>query len=145
MSIRKAYISDYYNIKKLLDQLDYPQTESFVKKKMEILLNHPDAELLVYEVNEKVVAFISLHYIPQIAREGDYLRINYFAVDQDFRSRGIGKEIEEYCVKLAQEKKCDRIELHTQERRKLAQKFYARQGYKEDPKYIVKILKNKNT
>ncbi|MGM5630976.1 GNAT family N-acetyltransferase [Apibacter raozihei] len=140
MSIRKATVNDEPAIRELLKQLDYPVSKGFLSDKIKILINNEDAELLVYEKESSVVAFISLHFIPQLAREGDYLRISYFAVEQKIRSNGIGREIEEYCTQLAKEKKCDRIELHTQSRRLLAQKFYTRQGYKEDPKYLIKKL-----
>jgi GNAT superfamily N-acetyltransferase len=140
MGIRKAKIEDGKEIGDLLRQLDYGDTESFLKEKIEILLNHPDAELLVYEYENKAIAFISIHFIPQIALRGDFARISYFAVDQAFRNQGIGREIEEYCVTLAQRRNCDRIEVHSHSRREQAHRFYFRQGYIESPKYLIKKI-----
>lgn len=62
MGIRKAEIDDWREICELLNELDYPKTEPFIKSKMERLLNHPDEELLVYEYDGKVVAFITFYY-----------------------------------------------------------------------------------
>lgn len=141
MPIRKATLADSDKIRNLLVQMDYPDTGNFIRKKIELLIAHPDEMLLVYEEANTILAFISIHFIPQLALEGDFARISYFAVDQTARSKGIGKEMESYCVKLAQERNCDRIELHSHFRRTKAHQFYERQGYAEVPKYLVKSLK----
>ncbi len=140
MGIRKAEIQDGDAISKLLNQLDYPDTDAFIKKKLEKLLSHPDEELLVYEDGGEVIAFISIHFIPQVALEGDFARISYFAVDSSIRSKGIGRELEEYCTELAKERNCDRIEVHCHSRRIDAHRFYTRQGFTESPKYFMKKL-----
>ncbi|KRF58279.1 GNAT family acetyltransferase [Bacillus sp. Soil768D1] len=140
MGIRTAKVDDWKAISKLLDQLDYPDTETFIKEKIEKLLIHPDEELLVYEDDERVIAFISLHYIPQLAVKGDFARISYFAVDTTIRSKGIGRKIEEFCSDLAIKRNCDRIEVHCHTRRIDAHRFYSRQGFTESPKYFMKLL-----
>ncbi len=140
MPIRKAELADSGAIEKLLDQLDYPGTHDFLLRKMEIVINNPLEELLVYEQDGKVIAFIVLEFLPQLGLKGDIARIGYFAVDKSSRSKGIGREMEAYCERLAIEKECDRIEVHCHERRKDAHQFYYRQGYFESPKYLVKSL-----
>jgi N-acetylglutamate synthase-like GNAT family acetyltransferase len=140
MGIRKAILSDRLEIVELLNELDYNNTESFIEEKLMVLINHRDEEFLVYEEHGKVIACISIHFIPQIALKGDFARISYFSVDKDERSKGIGREMEEYCVELARKRKCDRIEVHSHFRRAGAHKFYSRQGYVESPKYLIKSL-----
>jgi GNAT superfamily N-acetyltransferase len=140
VGIRNAEISDWKEIMELLKQLDYSNTDSFLKNKIMMLLNHPDEKLLVYEDDKKVVAIISIHFIPQLAVVGDFARISYFSVDKEARSKGIGRELEEYCVALAKAKKCDRIEVHCHSRRVDAHRFYDRQGFVEAPKYFIKKL-----
>src|SRR5579863_4098198 len=119
MAIRKAVPEDLEGIKSLLDQLEYPGTEKFLAVNIQRLIGHPDEMLLVFEEgeetvkdeektknkdetkgsknnnnsNNKILGFISLHFIPQIALEGDFARISYFSVDQEARSRGIGKAL----------------------------------------------------
>ena len=141
MGIRKAKISDWKDISRLLVQLGYPGTEPFMEDKLERLLRHPDEEVLVYEYEGEAVGIISLHFIPQIALEGDFARISYFVIDEAMRQKGIGREIESYCVELANARKCDRIEVHSHARRTGAHAFYDRQGYTESPKYLIKKLK----
>lgn len=143
MGIRGAVTGDWKSISVLLNQLGYPDTERFIKDKLEKMLAHPDEEILVYERDGVVAAFVSLHYIPQIGFAGDIARISYFAVDEPVRSKGIGKEIEEYCIEVARRRGCDRIEVHCHARRVDAHRFYERQGYQESPKYFVKEIKKK--
>ncbi|CAH2717620.1 hypothetical protein BACCIP111895_04836 [Neobacillus rhizosphaerae] len=140
MGIRKAKVEDWKALSELLNQLGYPDTETFVKEKIEKLLIHPDEELLIYEEDEKVIAFISLHFIPQLAVKGDFARISYFAVNTTIRSKGIGRKIEEYCTDLAKKRNCDRIEVHCHSRRVDAHRFYTRQGFTESPKYYMKMM-----
>lgn len=96
--------------------------------------------LLVVEDEGQVIAFISVHFIPQIALEGDFARISDFAVDQNIRSKGVGRLVEAHVTALAKSRACDRIELHSHSRRTDAHRFYFRQGYEDVPKYLVKYL-----
>jgi GNAT superfamily N-acetyltransferase len=140
MHIRKAHLNDHKSIRDLLDQLGYPGTKDFLKDKMKIIIANPNAELLVYELEGRVIAFIALEFFTQLAVKGKFLRINYFCVDANFRGSGIGKEMEHYGEALAYERSCDRIELHCHESRTHAHQFYLRQGYIESPKYFVKKM-----
>jgi GNAT superfamily N-acetyltransferase len=133
-------VSDWQQIRLLLDQLEYPGTEKFLEARIERLVNDPDEALLVYEQGDRLLGFISLHFIPQIALEGDFARISYFAVHERARGGGIGQALEEYCTNLARERGCQLIEVHCHTRRERAHAFYFRQGYEESPKYLIKRL-----
>jgi GNAT superfamily N-acetyltransferase len=140
MSIRLARLSDSPAIEQLLDQLGYTGTGEFLPYKLSRMLADTDERVLVYETAAGVVAFISVHFIPQIAVAGDFARISYFSVADSVRGQGIGQEMEEYVVMLAKERGCDRIEVHCHSRRTDAHRFYSRQGYEESPKYLMKRL-----
>jgi GNAT superfamily N-acetyltransferase len=140
MSIRSARVSDSPAIERLLDQLGYTGTDRTLPQRLQRMLADPDERILVYETTAGVVAFISVHFIPQIGLAGDFARISYFSVDDSVRGQGIGREMEEYVVMLAKERQCDRIEVHCHSRRADAHRFYFRQGYEEAPKYLVKRL-----
>ena len=143
MAIRKATKNDAAAIRDLLEQLDYRVADGFIEEKLAAIIEHSDQALLVYALERKVVAFISIHFVPQIAMPGDFAVISYFSVDKAARGNGIGKELEDYCTKLALDRKCDRIHVHCHSRRIDAHKFYERQGYEESPKYYVKKLQYK--
>jgi N-acetylglutamate synthase-like GNAT family acetyltransferase len=138
--IREAKVEDWKDISELLEQLGYPETEAFMQEKIEKLVLHPDEELLVFEEDYKVVACISMHYIPQLGLTGDIAIISYLVVSNAIRSKGIGRMLEEYCTDLARKRNCDRIQVHCHSRRTDAHRFYARQGFTEAPKYFSKML-----
>lgn len=141
MKIRTLRLTDKEKIVNLLTQLGYPNTEELIERKINVLLSNPGEHTVVLENSDgNIIAFISIHIIPQIALEGDFARISYFAVDENFRGNGAGKILEEYCERKAKEKGCDRIEVHCHSRREKAHKFYYRQGYIESPKYLIKEL-----
>jgi GNAT superfamily N-acetyltransferase len=153
MMIRLAKPADGPAIESLLQQLGYSDTGGFLVQKLERMLDDPDERVLVYETEAPqhgkhgatdaqplVVAFVSMHFIPQLGLAGDFARISYFAVDGRFRNNGIGQEMEEYIVALARERQCDRIEVHCHWQRGDAHRFYFRQGYEEAPKYLIKRL-----
>lgn len=138
--IRPANVEDASVIAKLLAELGYADTSSFISTRVSELLEHPDAMLFLYESKGKVVALLSLHLIPQLALLGSFLRISYFIVEENARSLKIGSELEAFATHIAQEKRCDRIEVHCHERRKDAHRFYEQHEYVESPKYYVKQI-----
>ena len=141
MNIRGGQVQDATQIAELLGQLDYAVTASSVADKLSRLIQHPDAQLLVaVDDVDRVIGFVSLHFIPQLGVEGDFCRISYFCVDRNSRSTGVGKHLEATIVEAAAQRQCDRIEVHCHTRRSGAHRFYARHGYNEDPKYFLKRL-----
>lgn len=141
VNLRTAATADADALVDLLAQLGYPGAQGFIERRLRELLAHPDALLLVAEGEAAAVfGFISLHFMPQIALAGDFCRIGYLCVAEQARSLGIGALLEEAAVAEAQRRGCDRIELHSSQRRAAAHRFYARQGYVESPKYLVKYL-----
>ncbi len=141
MTIRKAVLNDAVSIIKLLAQLDYNDTEKFIDNKISQFSKDENEMILIAEENEIVYGLMSIHFIPQLAMQGDIARISYFCVDEESRSRGIGDLLERECVKIAGDRNCERIEVHCHSRRNDAHRFYQRQGFIEEPKYFVKELK----
>jgi GNAT superfamily N-acetyltransferase len=139
--IRPVQPTDIEAIRNLLVQLEY-YPPAALEEKLRLLSAHPDEILLVYELDTEVVAFLSLHFIPQLAVDGDFARISYFAVKDGARSHGIGHQLEEHITTLARLRNCDRIEVHCHSRRTDAHRFYERQGYEESPKYFIKSLRS---
>jgi GNAT superfamily N-acetyltransferase len=139
--IRRARIDDWKHIARLLDQLEYPGTETFIEARLAAMLADPAEVLLVWEDPVlSILGFLSLHFIPQIALGGDFARISYFSVNEDARSHGIGTQLEETATRLARERGCDLMEVHCHSRRTRAHEFYRRQGWEESPKYLIKKL-----
>lgn len=141
MQIRTATSEDSFAIAALLAQLDYPGTEAFMPRKIAQLTAHPDALLLVAQDEAgRLLGFIGLHFMIQLALPGDFCRITYFCVSEQARSAGVGRQLEAAAEAEARARGCDRIEVHCHARRADAHRFYYRQGYEESPKYLMKRL-----
>jgi len=140
MPIRKATASDAQPVKYLLEQLGYHLPPESVKQKLAQMVGDPDNQVFVYETDELIQAFITLHFVPQLGLAGDLAVIGYFAVDEKERSQHIGRELEEYVTRLAAKRNCDRIQVHCNLKRQDAHRFYIRQGYHETRKYFTKQL-----
>jgi GNAT superfamily N-acetyltransferase len=140
MKVRTVQPDDTPALVALLEELGYPGGEAFVARRVGQLLAHPDALLLVAEADGVVLGTISLHFIAQLALAGDFCRIGYLCVTQRARGLGVGALLEQAAEREARQRGCDRIELHCHARRRDAHRFYARQGYEESPKYLMKRL-----
>lgn len=138
--VRPARPGDAPALVALMAQLGYPGTGLFIERRLAGQLAHPDALLLVAEVQGRPAGFISLHFIPQIALAGDFCRISYLCVDEASRGEGVGAALEQAAVEEARRRGCDRVEVHCHQRRTDAHRFYARQGYEESPKYLIRNL-----
>ncbi len=138
--LRPATVADSAVIARILDDLGYPVDLNFLTHSIQRQLDHNDAVLLVAVVDDAVVGVISLHFIPQLALPGDFCRISYLCVSPKARGQGIGTALEIRAYELAQGRGCDRLEVHCHSRRVDAHRFYARQGYTESPKYLVKNI-----
>lgn len=140
MSIRNAKISDSKPIRDMLDQLGYPLTTSHIEEKLELLLNSPSDAVYVYEENNQILGFITLHFSIQLAFENNFCEIGYFVVDKKIRSKGIGRQLEEKACQTAVERGCDHINVFSMAHRSDAHRFYERQGYTHIQRFFEKKL-----
>jgi len=141
MGIRKAKQQDASQIRTLLEQLGYPTADGLIESKLNLMLDHPDERLFVYEEDDLLLSVMSLHFVPQLALTGDFAFISYFVVDENVRSKGIGKAMEEHCTQLSIQRGCEKIQVHCNIRRTKAHQFYERQGFQESKKDFFKQLK----
>lgn len=140
MRIRNATYHDAPAIKLLMAALGYKTTTSLLVDQLESSFGKNDHQVFVYELNKEVVGFISIHYMPQLAFDGELVFISYLSVDETVTDQGIGKALEEYASKQALNRKCDRIQVHCMDWRTPDHKFYKQQGYQEYPNFFTKRL-----
>ncbi|NKQ12311.1 GNAT family N-acetyltransferase [Pseudomonas sp. SST3] len=139
--VRDAHCGDAAAITHLLAELGYPGTGKFIDHRLQQQLNHADACLLVAEGDDgQLMGFISLHFVVQLALEGDFCRISYFCVDSRARGLGVGSLLAKAAEQRARARGCDRLELHCDVRRDAAHRFYTRLGYEDAPKYFRRSL-----
>lgn len=140
MLIREGSVQDAPVLAQLLGDLDYPNRSEAIAERVAKMAVNPDSRLLVAETEGQAVGFISLHFIPQIALAGEFCRISYLCVSDHARGSGIGQKLLDEAERLAADRGCDRMEVHSHTRRVRAHTFYARAQYEESPKYLLKKL-----
>lgn len=140
MNIRSASYKDAPAIKLLLEALGYKTSMSLLVNQLEMMFGQNDHQVFVYELNKDVVGFISIHFLPQLAFDGELAVITYLSVDEAVKDQRIDKALEHHVTQQAIKRKCDRIQVHCMDWRAPVHKFYEQQGYQEYPKYFTKRL-----
>jgi GNAT superfamily N-acetyltransferase len=109
-NVRQARVDDAEAFSPMLGSLGYPCDPSFLSERISLILQNPDAVLLVVtSENDQAVGVLSLHFIPQLGIQGDVARIGFFVVDENYHGFGVGKVLETYAEKLSRDRGCDRM------------------------------------
>ena len=140
MYIRNGTYKDAPAIKLLLEALGYKARLSLLVDQLETLFGSKDHEVFVYELKKEVVGFASVHYLPQLAFDGNLMVISYFSVDETVKNSSVAMELEHYITEQARIHQCERIQVHCLDWRTPVHRFYLQQGYQEYPKYFTKRL-----
>jgi GNAT superfamily N-acetyltransferase len=87
-------------------------------------------ELLVAELDSRVVGMLQLTFIPGLSRRGAWrAHIEAVRVDHDFRGRGIGAWLIERAIERAEQRGCRLAQLTSDKQRTEAHRFYGRLGF----------------
>lgn len=140
LEIREGNCNDANVIQTLLEQLGYLKTIEFIENKIKLFEKDDRQFIFIATINQLPVGFLSLTMIPQLALEGDFARIAYLCVDEQFQTKRVGQALIAYAEQIAQKWGCNRMELHCADYRKNAHKFYLGQNYEDAPKYFRKFL-----
>jgi GNAT superfamily N-acetyltransferase len=90
----------------------------------------PNNELIVAELNSKVVGTFQMTYTPSLSFQGGKrCTIESVRVDSSLRGQGIGREMMLWAIERAKEKGCISMQLTTNSKRKNAHRFYERLGF----------------
>src|SRR5918992_3317828 len=127
--IRRAGMKDTDRIIELVSELGRPEpkNEEEIKHFAKLIQNYiseKDKMVLVAEIDSKVVGVIWLVFLPRLNRSKPEAWIPDFIIDQEYRNKGIGRELLKKCMRIDRREKCWRIRLETGLSRKCAQRFY---------------------
>jgi GNAT superfamily N-acetyltransferase len=90
----------------------------------------PNHEVVVAELDGRVVGCFQLSFIPGLSRRGAWrAQIESVRVDSALRGRGAGQAMMEWAIARARERGCALVQLTTDKRRPDAHRFYARLGF----------------
>jgi GNAT superfamily N-acetyltransferase len=87
-------------------------------------------ELIVAELDGRVVGTLQLIFIPSISYQGGLrAQVESVRVDASLRSRGIGKSMMEWAIERARQRGAHILQLTTHKTRQDAHRFYERLGF----------------
>ncbi|MDY4363410.1 GNAT family N-acetyltransferase [Lactococcus lactis] len=127
--IRKAEMKDYLDIARLSGVLGYPISEVAVKKNLARILKDADHEFLVFELGERVTAFIEAEIYAPVYAEQVMLNVLGLVVDEKNQGQGIGAQLLNALEEKAKAREIKVIRLNSGVQRNEAHQFYEHQGY----------------
>ncbi|MBN2546029.1 MAG: GNAT family N-acetyltransferase, partial [Spirochaetes bacterium] len=130
--IRDAVLNDAEDVYKLIYLLEMDSQNINKKDLLEIYeqnLNDKNIFYKVAQIDDKTVGFISLHIQKFLHHCAEVAEVAELIVHPGYRGKNIGLMLIKEAEKIAQEKKCDTIELSSNMKRERAHNFYKRNGY----------------
>ena len=111
------------------ERFEEPLPESYYKAFAEIEKdsNH---ELIVTEMDGKVVGTLHLMFLPSISYQGGLrAQVESVRVDGKLRNQGIGREMMKWAIEKAKERDAHLVQLTSHKSREDAHRFYERLGF----------------
>jgi GNAT superfamily N-acetyltransferase len=136
ITIRKATDKDIPRLLELYQQLAF-DSDSYKKapaadcrRVLKEIEKYPNASLLVAEADGKVAGTTFMAILPGFAhRTAPFCVVEYVVVDENVRSKGVGKALMNYCKERAKAAGCYKVILTSDKRRDRAHKFYRANGF----------------
>lgn len=93
--------------------------------------HNKNAQLIVAKKDELVIAVAQINYLLYLTYQGSMrAQIEGVRVHQDYRGQGIGKQLFQHLIQLAEQTGCHLVQLTTDKARPDAFKFYESLGFK---------------
>ena len=136
--------NDINNMDVLMHQLGYPSSNQKIQERLDKILDLPNYETFVAEINGDLVGFLGM--CKQIAYEFDepYVRVLALVVHEDYRRKNIGQNLMLAVEDWAKKNECIAITLNSgnREERIAAHNFYKNLGYIGNSTGFSKSLTN---
>ena len=146
ITIRESTYDDIPSILELLDELGRPkpQKDNELEKFTALLKNYmqeDDKKILVAQIdNSKIIGMISIVFLSRLNQNTLEMYVPELIVSQNYHSKGIGKKLINFSIKLGKEKKCHRIRLESGNQRIESHKFYKHLGFEDSSVFFTKNL-----
>jgi GNAT superfamily N-acetyltransferase len=146
ITIRESTYDDIPSLLELLDELGRPkpQKDNELEKFTALLKNYmqeDDKKILVAQIdNSKIIGMISMVFLSRLNQNTSEMYVPELIVSQNYHSKGIGKKLINFSIKLGKEKKCHRIRLESGNQRIESHKFYKHLGFEDSSVFFTKNL-----
>ena len=146
ITIRESTYDDIPSLLELLYELERPkpQNDNELAKFTKLLENYmqeDNKKILVAQIkNSKIVGMISMIFLSRLNQNTLEMYVPELIVSQNYHSKGIGKKLINFSIKLGKEKKCHRIRLESGNQRIESHKFYEHLGFENSSIFFTKNL-----
>lgn len=131
-------IDEMVNQISVIQELDPHLTIHEYEMMLNEMLANGYGQIGVFE-NEKCIA-ISGFWINTKLYSGKYLEMDNVVVLPEYRSKGVGKILSDWCINKAKENNCKRLMLDAYLENKKAHSFYEREGFTKRGFHFIKDL-----
>lgn len=111
----------------ILQQLQSTLTLEEYKTMLPEMLKNGYGQVAVFDSNKCIG--ISGFWIGTKLYSGKYLEMDNVVIDENYRSKGIGKILCDWCINKAKENNCKKVMLDAYLENEKAHKFYEREGF----------------
>ncbi len=130
MNIRPPTAADHEQSAELTTQLGYPCTAAQIGARLAGMQDAGRYAILVAELPEgRIAGWIGVHLL-RVLELDVCAEITGLIVDQEIRSRGIGKALVDAAEDWARKRGCSAIEVRSNVVRERAHRFYERHGFR---------------
>ena len=127
--IRKAYITDEAQIYQLITVLEESNIDEVkFSKVFQDNLSNPNVEYYVYEKEDRILGFVSIHIQQLLHHVAKIAEIQELIVAEEARNSGIGSQLFHKAKEISKEENCLQLEVCCNQKRKGSHKFYEVQG-----------------
>ena len=144
--IRRAEKADYQMIKDLVKELfdtlgiKDGMDEDLAQDKFEDILSEPKVMVIVAEVNDRVIGYLTINFNKSFLDAGDSAVIDELMVTEKERGKGVGRLLVEYAIEISKHSGCSEVGVSTEFGNMNAQKFYDKCGFKVLGLIFEKVL-----
>jgi ribosomal protein S18 acetylase RimI-like enzyme len=111
------------------DDASLPLDSSYIRA-FEAMAKDTNQVMLVAELNEEIVGYLQITFIPGLSRKGAWRgQIESVRVASRLRGLGIGGKLLEHAIELCRAKGCSLVQLTSDKTRAEAHRFYGRLGF----------------
>jgi len=134
--VRKAREDDIPALLGLIESLfaietDFTFEPAGTERALRMILAGPDAQILVYEADGRVLGTATLHTIVSTAQGGLAGQVEDVVVARGAQGRGIGRKLMDAVAEEARARGIVRLQLFADKKNDPALKFYAANGWSE--------------
>jgi GNAT superfamily N-acetyltransferase len=141
-TVRLPQTGDYEKIADLAEQLHYPSSANQIRMRLDTLAASRQHGVYVAELpGGQIGGWIGL-YVFHSVEQDSCAEISGLIVDEQIRSRGVGRLLLEAADRWARSKGCNAISVRSNVIRERAHQFYARNGFEhvKTQKFLFKTI-----